>query len=619
MAAASAGAALWLRQQEADRQAITAQRRDKARNDVETALTRAEDPRRAERWPEGLLILNEASAHLAEAESPPLEVCLRQAQADFQTAADLEQVRESAPLGPAGFIDYAQWATEFRQAFDRAGLRDGHDPDAVAAAIRVSAIRDQLVAAIDEGAYVAFKTNDGQCVERLLRVARSADPEPRWRDRFRDPAAWDSRERLEALAVVAYSAAPPPPGHQLALLGRLLTGRSSLTRVTRLLGEACRRHPNNYRLHQEMGAALSSEGRYVEAAGHFRAALALRPDSAEGHVRLSVALFAVGQTDDSLAANRRAVELSPASRAAHYRLVCHLAEAGYWKQADAECWRALEIDPGNRLVVPGLLFALQQHQRDEDSIVLCRKAIAADPKNVNAQSGLAQALMRTSRQGEAALAARDPTALLDQGRAHVGRCEWKEAAACYATALDLEPTDDSNLWFEYAASQLLSGDRPGYRRTCARMLSRRQAAPRMRPYLVARACTLAPDSADDPALATRLSADELRGNPGAFWSLTEQAALHCRAGRVEEAVPLLEQSLVADGRPGRTVLNWLWLVLAYERLGKTDDARRWLDKAAGWMDQQEGRMPLETIAMGLHRHNWLEAHVLRREVEALLR
>jgi hypothetical protein len=29
-------------------------------------------------------------------------------------------------------------------------------------------------------------------------------------------------------------------------------------------------------------------------------------------------------------------------------------------------------------------------------------------------------------------------------------------------------------------------------------------------------------------------------------------------------------------------------------------------------------MPVETPSLGLHRHNWLEAHVLRLDVEALL-
>ena len=30
-------------------------------------------------------------------------------------------------------------------------------------------------------------------------------------------------------------------------------------------------------------------------------------------------------------------------------------------------------------------------------------------------------------------------------------------------------------------------------------------------------------------------------------------------------------------------------------------------------------MPLESAPMGSHRHNWLEAQVLRQEAEALLR
>jgi tetratricopeptide (TPR) repeat protein len=218
----------------------------------------------------------------------------------------------------------------------------------------------------------------------------------------------------------------------------------------------------------------------------------------------------------------------------------------------------------------------------------------------------------------AALAARDPVALLDQAREHIGRREWKEAAGCYAEALDQEPTGNGGPWFEYAASQLLAGDRPGYRRTCAHMLARGRATPGMRPYLVARACTLAPNSADDPAEPGRLCADELRRNSDAFWSLTEQGALQVRAGRFQEAVLLLDRSLQADGRPGRAVLNWLWLAIAYQKAGKTVEARRWLGKAAGWLDQQEGRMPLATPAMGMHPHGWLEAHVLRQEAEALL-
>jgi hypothetical protein len=188
---------------------------------------------------------------------------------------------------------------------------------------------------------------------------------------------------------------------------------------------------------------------------------------------------------------------------------------------------------------------------------------------------------------------------------------------CYAEAFELAPTDNDHLWFEYAASQLLAEDRPGYRRACAHMLDRCQAS-KMRSYLAARVCTLAPNSADDPERPGRLSQVELQGSKNEFWSLTEQAALHVRAGRVQEAAPLLEGSLRIDGRPARAVLSWLWLALATQKQGKATEARRWLGKAANWLDQQGGQMPHETNFMGTHLHNWLEAHILRREAEALM-
>jgi hypothetical protein len=47
---------------------------------------------------------------------------------------------------------------------------------------------------------------------------------------------------------------------------------------------------------------------------------------------------------------------------------------------------------------------------------------------------------------------------------------------------------------------------------------------------------------------------------------------------------LFEQSLQADPRPDRPVLNWLWLALAHQRLGKPEEASRWREQAepASW-------------------------------------
>jgi tetratricopeptide (TPR) repeat protein len=231
-----------------------------------------------------------------------------------------------------------------------------------------------------------------------------------------------------------------------------------------------------------------------------------------------------------------------------------------------------------------------------------------------------------------------------QGWVHVGRREWDKAAACYDRAWKLVPTtDEGHFWFEYAAVLLLSGDRAGYRQACAHMVELCGKAPKLRGYHVARACSLGPDSVPDPARLGRLAQGELMANREEFWSLTQQGALRYRAGAFEEAVPLFEQSLRASPRPGREVVNWLWLALAEQRRGKAEEARRWLDRAAQWLDQYEaglatsaegillvrvpagagGRpeagMPASAqVTLGLHLHNWLEAQVLRREADALL-
>jgi tetratricopeptide (TPR) repeat protein len=281
-----------------------------------------------------------------------------------------------------------------------------------------------------------------------------------------------------------------------------------------------------------------------------------------------------------------------------------MAEYGAWSE------RHRLGKPGDRTVAA---TAVRAWQRDEDL------------GGVRDEQALSQLPIDEGRDWQAlwakvaTLAGRDPAAKFDQARAHVARLEWKNAAECYAEGMDLEPKDDGDLWFEYAAAHLLAGDRAGYRKACAHMVARCQPTGPMPPYFVARACTLAPDSTDDPTQLVRLSAREWERDDAAYWALTEQAALDFRNRRAAGAIRLLERSLVADGRPGRTVLTWLWLALTYQKMGNPIEARRWLDRAINWLDQQGGQMPLETPAMGLHRHNWLEAHVLCQEAEALLR
>src|SRR5262249_8237904 len=133
------------------------------------------------------------------------------------------------------------------------------------------------------------------------------------------------------------------------------------------------------------------------------------------------------------------------------------------------------------------------------------------------------------------------------------RGEWEAAAAAYARVFAGQPPNDGHVGFEYACVLVLSGDQEGYRKLCDELLER-SGQRDVRPYHVARACTLVPDSVKDPALPGKLAATELEQNKWAVWSLTEQGGLAYRAGRYDDAAALLERSLKADSRPTYAVL-----------------------------------------------------------------
>jgi serine/threonine-protein kinase len=920
MLVAAAGIGIWLRYQ-------GAQRAGQAQDAIRTALKRAADLRPEERWSEALDVVTDASPHLADARSPDLERRLRQAQSDFQIAVDMEEVRESCPL-QAPFVDkvdYEKRAKDYQLAFERAGLRVEEDAEAVVDFIRTSTIRDHLVAALEDRAFVAFKRKDKELVDRLLKIAQLADSGSDWRERLRNRDVWGKVAQLQDLAGTAFTSTPGPSEYELALLGLLLREANAVGSSIHLLEEASRRQPRNFWVHREMGSTLLMQYRYGEAIPSFRAAVALRPDNPGIHERLGRCLYFAGRTDASLAEYRRALEI-PNSPLYPGSFVTPLAESGYWKEAEEVCRRtqnctghlhpyfdfgqvliqqkrfddaaamyreAIEKGADDRSVYYQLGLALMRAGRHEEAITafqksdglnpgyllprqlvavgrweeaitMLRGADARTPNNLHYQLDLgkllrahgkpeeatrvlrtlashapdvqtlweeiADALLDQDRFAEAraatekhltlpmtawtrraeqrrldlsktllaveanlpailagkerptdvptqralaewclkhkrltvlaasfyasalaaqpsladdleaanrfhaaraaalagcgigadagklddqrraalrkqaldwltaehnawaerhrkpedrtlaattvrswikanteitsdlylplptdeyvrlsgdlagvhdetalarlpaderrawqafwekvaALAARDPHALMVQARAHGARLEWKEAAKCYAEMMELFPTDDSNLWYEYAASQLLANDRVGYRRACEHMLARCQPQGPMRPYLVARACTLALDSPSDVARTAGAAAPELGHGRGEFWALTEQGALETRKNNLAKALRNVELSLAADGHTGRAVLNWLWLALIHQKLGSPNEARRWLARATDWLDQQ-GQMPVDNAVLGIDLHNWLEAQVLRREAEALLR
>jgi tetratricopeptide (TPR) repeat protein len=364
---------------------------------------------------------------------------------------------------------------------------------------------------------------------------------------------------------------------------------------------------------RQLASVCLVKKRYGDAVRLFEAAFAAEPALADDNA-------SAPRFEAACAASRAAEQTGQAPERARL-----LNKAVAWLRGDLAVW-SMALDGGkepNRVKLLRWVYPW----RSEPSLASIRdpEAILAWPP---AQQAQCRALWRDVNvlimRAEAAapsadVAAQSTSDLLVQVRERIAQRDWAGAVNWYARTLAYGPTDDGHFWFEYTAVLLLSGDRPGYRTMCTQLIERCGKPGGPRAYHVARAGTLAADGAPDAALLGRLAHDELQQNATQFWSLTEQGALAYRAGRFEESVSFFEHSLKADAHPGRAVVNWAWLALAQQRLGKTQEARRWLGNTQNWLDQfRDGIPPSAEADLGLHLHNWLEANVLRKEAEALL-
>jgi Flp pilus assembly protein TadD len=209
---------------------------------------------------------------------------------------------------------------------------------------------------------------------------------------------------------------------------------------------------------------------------------------------------------------------------------------------------------------------------------------------------------------------------LAQGRMLARKGQWTEAASALARSVEIKPPVDAETWFEHACLRLLLGDTEGYRVAFARLLEEHgKKDNKLRGYLVARAGTLASNAVPDLKPLETAADKELSGNQRTYWSLVERAALHYRAGRYDQALPLLRECLLNHPKWNGQVLSWLWLSMAQHKLGQADEARKSLGKANEWFASNGKEFPAAMPGTApMTSQDWLEANVIRREAEVLI-
>jgi WD40 repeat protein/serine/threonine protein kinase/lipoprotein NlpI len=204
-----------------------------------------------------------------------------------------------------------------------------------------------------------------------------------------------------------------------------------------------------------------------------------------------------------------------------------------------------------------------------------------------------------------------------RGEWYVERGKWRQAADDFARAFELNLEKNTLAGYRSALALLQGGDAKGYRARCAALLERAvKEADAVAANNLVWACVVGPGAVDDPNLLVRRMEKVVRDWPGTWVYMNTLGAALYRARRDEDAVRRLSAGVAAHGKGGLPQ-DWLFLAMAHHRLGMADEARKWLDRAARFLDRPDPRHP----ATG-ERDSWsdrIETQLLRREAEAELR
>ena len=382
---------MWFVQQRAERRA-------ELRSEVGTAVAQAGSFRKQFHFREARELLEQARQRLQPAGPDDLRRQVDQARADLALVVNLDTARLRAATPVEGRLESVGAEALYEEAFAKAGLsRRGDNSEAVAARVRNSAVRVEIVAALDDWASI---TQDQSRRAWLLAVARGADPDP-LRDRLRQPNLWQDGPALD-------NARPGSGGGSVvpAVIDRSGPGLpKEHGEAVSLLSAAQARYPQDFWLNYELGWALYGARQNERGAGFFRAALAFRPKASLAHNAIGlilgdygpagrghqplprihpprsrkprlyptttsgIALQAKGQMDEAISHYQESIRLEPkASATPHNNLGNVLRANGRVDEAISHYQESIRLDPKMAAAHNNLGIALGEKGRLDEAI-----------------------------------------------------------------------------------------------------------------------------------------------------------------------------------------------------------------------------------------------------------
>jgi WD40 repeat protein/tetratricopeptide (TPR) repeat protein len=419
------------------------------------------------------------------------------------------------------------------------------------------------------------------------------------------------------------------------------------------------------------GLATKETEDFTKAIADFTKVTDDKPGNADAWYNRGLAHENLGQWEPAADNYGRASELEPKNWLPRYKRGVANLQRSHWSSAVEDFTKVLDLKPDPEETrsqvwfLRGYAHANQKEWRQARDDYL--EAAKLQPNDWDVWFNLAGADVQLRQWDEADdayqraidLKPGDWQAWYWRGIARAEREGWKQALDDVEKARDLGVDDDWSL-FAQTILRFAAGDETAYRQACASFIRRAAPSPDATTlYLAARSCVLAPDALPDYAGPIRMAEGLTKRFPKNYSYAGTLGAILYRAGRYEDATRQLGRATAlyeewraayrqavegpaaaqdaADPTRGGTAFDWLFLAMAHHRLGHADEARRWLDRAARWMqDRQTGGsngIPAATgnVSQAVRREaqlwaemqalSWsqrLELPFLRREAEGLL-
>jgi serine/threonine protein kinase/tetratricopeptide (TPR) repeat protein len=409
------------------------------------ALLEAQDLCRADRLPEAKAAVKRAEELLAGGGSDELHGRLSGVRRDIDMAGRVEEARLQRAAVKDGHFDDAGADRAYGEVFRNYSLDIAVlAPDQVAEKIRASAIREQLVAALDDWLNVNALADAG-IEERLLAVLERADADS-WRSQLRDAFRRRDAKALKELAADQRLSAQPPA--TVVLLGEALWRVGAFPLAIAVLRSAQQRHPNDFWINHHLAftLAMSRPAEPGKAIGYYRAALALRPESPSVWHNLGLALYDNGELAEAVTALQRAIAFKPDYAEAHNSLGTAFHDAARPDEAIAEFREAIRLKNNYAEAHCNICLSLLDKGRVEEAIAECRKALRIAPKFAGAHCNLGSALKAKGQLDEAIIEYHEALRLkkdyaeahLNLGLALYAKGQLDEAIAEFREALGIK-------------------------------------------------------------------------------------------------------------------------------------------------------------------------------------